>query len=183
MDGTSTFPGEHRIKEAHQFFRLEVMSWLTGTEAGDAAVVGDQAARVHALSDVLQARLFVVAINLSGHDDDQVIFETLNDRGDTPAESGPYQELGVPDRRRTRRGHRTLAGQILGRLRRRVVAFRDQPRSLHAIADRYLPAILAHDANASRGPDGRGVPRIHRVRQGLDGLDPRRGKAVERAPA
>ncbi|WP_369406203.1 DUF262 domain-containing protein [Blastococcus aurantiacus] len=43
--------------------------------------VRDEKARVRALADVMQTRLFLVAINLTAQDDDQVIFETLNDRG------------------------------------------------------------------------------------------------------
>lgn len=81
MDASGAPADEHRILEAHQFFRGEVKSWLTGKSADGDLVVGDEATRVRALADVLQSRLFVVAINLAGHDDDQVIFETLNDRG------------------------------------------------------------------------------------------------------
>lgn len=80
MDGTGNPITDHRIVEAHQFFRREVQSWLAGQDEDEAAL-GDQAARVRALAEVLQSRLFLVAINLAGHDDDQVIFETLNDRG------------------------------------------------------------------------------------------------------
>lgn len=42
---------------------------------------GTEDARAHALSATLQDGLFLVAINLAGHDDAQLIFETLNDRG------------------------------------------------------------------------------------------------------
>lgn len=80
MDGTGNPIADHRIVEAHQFFRREVKNWLAGQDEDETAL-GDQAARVRALAEVLQSRLFVVAINLAGHDDDQVIFETLNDRG------------------------------------------------------------------------------------------------------
>lgn len=81
MDGQGELPEDHRVVEAHRFFRLEVQSWLAGTGDGDDEVAGDQPSRVRALADVLQSRLLIVAINLAGHDDDQVIFETLNDRG------------------------------------------------------------------------------------------------------
>jgi len=37
--------------------------------------------RVEALNSTLQDRLVLVAIDLTGHDDAQLIFETLNDRG------------------------------------------------------------------------------------------------------
>ncbi|MBB5750105.1 DUF262 domain-containing protein [Micrococcus sp. TA1] len=81
MDGDDPPPGEHRIVEAHSFFRTEVGKWLDGVVDEDEKVVGDEKARASALADVVQSRLYVVAINLAGHDDDQVIFETLNDRG------------------------------------------------------------------------------------------------------
>lgn len=81
MDGQGTAVGEHLIVEAHDFFRTEVEKWLAGeVEEGEDAA-GDEKARVSALADVVQSRLYVVAINLTGHDDDQLIFETLNDRG------------------------------------------------------------------------------------------------------
>lgn len=70
---------EHRIVEASRFFQNEIRAWVTGEAEGVADVTASQ--RVEALTEVLQSRLCVVAINLSGHDDDQLIFETLNDRG------------------------------------------------------------------------------------------------------
>jgi hypothetical protein len=87
MAGKEPPPGEHRIVEAHGFFRTEVGKWIDGVvdeddeDKKDEKVVGDEKTRVSALADVVQSRLYVVAINLAGHDDDQVIFETLNDRG------------------------------------------------------------------------------------------------------
>ncbi|MFI9636681.1 DUF262 domain-containing protein [Nocardia sp. NPDC051929] len=73
---------EHRVAEAHQFFSTEIRTWISGEhEEGEPKPVGTEKQRVEALTDVLQSRLLVVAINLSGHDDDQLIFETLNDRG------------------------------------------------------------------------------------------------------
>ena len=71
---------EHRIGEASRFFQDEIRTWITG-ESDDADPDVTEAHRVEALTEVLQSRLCVVAINLSGHDDDQLIFETLNDRG------------------------------------------------------------------------------------------------------
>lgn len=72
---------EHRIAAAHRFFNEEIRSWLVdGADEGEPPV-GDQEARVEALADCLQSRLYLVAINLGDRDDDQVIFETLNDRG------------------------------------------------------------------------------------------------------
>lgn len=65
-----------RIALAHKFFRNAIVSWLD--QCGN-----ETASKAHltALSDVLQQRLQIVAIDLSGTDDDQLIFETLNDRG------------------------------------------------------------------------------------------------------
>lgn len=71
---------EHRIAEASRFFQAEIRTWITGA-SDDADPDATAAQRVEALTEVLQSRLCVVAINLSGHDDDQLIFETLNDRG------------------------------------------------------------------------------------------------------
>jgi len=81
MDESGSHDGDHLIVEAHEFFRTAVGNWLAGIVDEDEQAVGDEKARVAALADVVQSRLYVVAINLTGHDDDQVIFETLNDRG------------------------------------------------------------------------------------------------------
>lgn len=73
---------ESRPLKAHRYFRERVARWLVGDidEAlGD--VVGSQDERAHALSAALQDRLGLVAITLDESDDDQLIFETLNDRG------------------------------------------------------------------------------------------------------
>ncbi|MBF6276376.1 MULTISPECIES: DUF262 domain-containing protein [Nocardia] len=70
---------EHRIVEAHNFFRRQIEDWID--DGGSAGASNPSLQRAKALTDVLQFRLMVVAINLSGHDDDQLIFETLNDRG------------------------------------------------------------------------------------------------------
>lgn len=71
---------EHRIVEANRFFQNEIRTWLVG-DSEDADVTFTAAQRAEALTEVLQSRLCVVAINLAGHDDHQLIFETLNDRG------------------------------------------------------------------------------------------------------
>lgn len=81
MDKTGSHAGDHLIVEAHEFFRTEVGNWLAGVVDEGEEAAGDEKGRVAALADVVQSRLYVVAINLTGHDDDQVIFETLNDRG------------------------------------------------------------------------------------------------------
>ena len=81
MDETGSHNGDHLIVEAHEFFRTEVDNWIAGIVDEGEQALGDEKSRVAALADVVQSRLYVVAINLTGHDDDQVIFETLNDRG------------------------------------------------------------------------------------------------------
>ncbi|MEV8233245.1 DUF262 domain-containing protein [Micrococcus luteus] len=82
MDPQVEFDGEHRILDAHDYFTREVDRWLAGVvEEGEDPVPGTEGERVHALSETLQHRLTLVTIDLSGHDDSQLIFETLNDRG------------------------------------------------------------------------------------------------------
>lgn len=82
MAGAGAWTGEHRIVEAHHFFGREAERWLTGKPDDDDQVPpGTEEARVEALSSVLQDGLQLVAIDLTGHDDAQLIFETLNDRG------------------------------------------------------------------------------------------------------
>jgi hypothetical protein len=82
MDPSSPAVDEHRILSAHDFFRAQATAYLLGVADEDGeAPGGAEEQRVHALSSTLQHRLRVVAINLTGHDDAQVIFETLNDRG------------------------------------------------------------------------------------------------------
>lgn len=65
-----------RIVQAHRFFVGAVEDWAEVTGDRDKA-----RARLVALSQVLQQRLQLVAIDLGITDDDQLIFETLNDRG------------------------------------------------------------------------------------------------------
>lgn len=65
---------ESRIVQAHRFFVDAMTDWASG-EAGTVA------ARLSALAAVLQQHLQIVAIDLAATDDDQLIFETLNDRG------------------------------------------------------------------------------------------------------
>lgn len=73
---------DHRVIEAHRFFRAEAHRWIAG-EADESGVIppATEDLRVEALSETLQNLLTLVAIDLSGHDDAQLIFETLNDRG------------------------------------------------------------------------------------------------------
>ena len=81
MDDESNAVPDHRITEAHTFFANEVSGWIVaGADEGE-TVVGTEQLRARALTEVLQLRLRLVAINLGQTDDDQLIFETLNDRG------------------------------------------------------------------------------------------------------
>ncbi|MDO8150188.1 DUF262 domain-containing protein [Isoptericola sp. b408] len=82
MDDTLPSDGEHRVLEAHRFFSGESRAWLEGKPDEDGNLPpGTEEQRAWALTSTLQDGLYVVAINLTGHDDSQLIFETLNDRG------------------------------------------------------------------------------------------------------
>lgn len=82
MDPAPGWVGDHRILDAHAFFSQAAKTWLSGTPDSDGnEPPGTEGARAGALSATLQNGLFLVAINLTGHDDAQLIFETLNDRG------------------------------------------------------------------------------------------------------
>jgi hypothetical protein len=65
-----------RIAEAHAFFLSEIREWAEVT--GDPDKAKD---RLSALAKVLQQHLQIVAIALDKNDDEQLIFEALNDRG------------------------------------------------------------------------------------------------------
>ena len=65
-----------RIHQAHSFFVSSILEWAD--VSGDPVKV---TARLKTLAQVLQQHLQIVSINLSDSDDDQLIFETLNDRG------------------------------------------------------------------------------------------------------
>ncbi len=67
---------ESRIAQAHRFFRNAIVEWSEIDGDPDKSRM-----RLHSLADVLQQRLQIVAIDLDANDDDQLIFETLNDRG------------------------------------------------------------------------------------------------------
>ena len=69
---------ESRISAAHTFFCGCVRDWAGLDDEVDSGVL---AARLRLLAEVVQQQLVVVAINLDQNDDDQLIFETLNDRG------------------------------------------------------------------------------------------------------
>lgn len=67
---------DSRIAQAHRFFCGAIAEWAEVSGDPDKAVM-----KLSALAQVLQQHLQIVAIDLSGADDDQLIFETLNDRG------------------------------------------------------------------------------------------------------
>lgn len=67
---------------AHTFFKEEATRWLLGSADDDGAVPpASESERATELARTLASRLVVVAIDLTGDDDAQLIFETLNDRG------------------------------------------------------------------------------------------------------
>lgn len=83
MDPMEPAPREAgQIQAAHDFFKEEARRWLLGVpDADGTAPPGTPADRANQLTETLAGRLVVVAIDLTGDDDAQLIFETLNDRG------------------------------------------------------------------------------------------------------
>lgn len=83
MDPTAPSPTEPgQIQGAHDFFRTEATRWLEGEPDADNSIPpGTPESRAMQLAETLASRLVVVAIDLTGDDDAQLIFETLNDRG------------------------------------------------------------------------------------------------------
>lgn len=70
------------IQGAYDFFYTEAKRWVTGVPDDDGMYPPRTAAeRAEQLTETLANRLVVVAIDLTGDDDAQLIFETLNDRG------------------------------------------------------------------------------------------------------
>jgi hypothetical protein len=67
---------ESRLSQAHRFFQDAMREWCDVTDDPDKIK-----SRLSALAQVLEQHLQMVAIDLSSKDDDQLIFETLNDRG------------------------------------------------------------------------------------------------------
>jgi len=79
MDNDKAVPPaleDSRIVRAHRFFVDSMREWA---ESSDPA--GSVDGKLGALAEVLQQHLKIVAIDLASTDDDQLIFETLNDRG------------------------------------------------------------------------------------------------------
>ena len=82
MEGTATCDHSHLIFEAHQFFTHAAEQWLAGWADDDGDLPpSTESRRAEALVAALAEGLLVVSIDLTGHDDPQLIFETLNDRG------------------------------------------------------------------------------------------------------
>jgi len=75
-NGASAEDGKEGISGARQFFSAKVAEWID-----DAADEEKKSERLDALQDTLEGLLQVVAIQLDGTSDAQVIFETLNSRG------------------------------------------------------------------------------------------------------
>jgi hypothetical protein len=78
MDNSLTVPAalaDSRIAQAHGFFRRAIEEWAHNSSPAHKDV------KLSALTEVLEQYLQIVAITLAGNDDDQLIFETLNDRG------------------------------------------------------------------------------------------------------
>lgn len=68
---------DSRIAQAHIFFQQSIEEWLKPS----AVNTTENLAKLAALTQVLENYLSIVAITLESRDDDQLIFETLNDRG------------------------------------------------------------------------------------------------------
>ncbi|WP_270257042.1 DUF262 domain-containing protein [Kocuria marina] len=72
----------HGLDKAYSFFHTEISNWLVGEPDLDGVrPPGDIRDRIRGLASALEDHLTVVAIDLTGEDDSQLIFETLNDRG------------------------------------------------------------------------------------------------------
>lgn len=69
---------ESRIVKAHGFFAREIQEWASNGSAAGGPTAGE---RLAVLAEALQNNLQLVAIDLETIDDEQLIFETLNDRG------------------------------------------------------------------------------------------------------
>jgi hypothetical protein len=81
MGNCSTGPladEDARIVKAHRFFTREIEHWAG---AGSHEAIESVEGRLSALAGVLQDNIQLVAIDLETIDDEQLIFETLNDRG------------------------------------------------------------------------------------------------------
>lgn len=71
-----------QIQAAHDYFTVEARRWIDGEADADGERPPGQASeRASELASTLANRLMVVSIDLTGDDDAQLIFETLNDRG------------------------------------------------------------------------------------------------------
>lgn len=73
-----------RLEEAFQFFFSSLSDFLTGDEEElvDEFTSIDAARKIEALQQALTSRLYFIVLELEAGDDPQVIFETLNARGE-----------------------------------------------------------------------------------------------------
>ena len=80
--------GAPRLPQAYTFFWHRIEDLLTRPNFSERlAAQPDLASRIRALYETLQYDLQVVSIELEGRDDPQVIFETLNARGEASSVS------------------------------------------------------------------------------------------------
>ena len=84
------------IVQAHEFFQLQVQEWL---EDGTGSIEG----KIDALEAAATTLLQMVVIDLSSHDDPNLIFETLNARG-TPLEQSDLIKNFVLSSEHSRQG-------------------------------------------------------------------------------
>lgn len=79
MDDEMAIPADledSRVVQAHQFFRDAIVEWADLSDSPQGT-----AHKLSVLTTALEQALQLVAISLGTNDDDQLIFETLNDRG------------------------------------------------------------------------------------------------------
>ncbi len=84
---------ENLIDEAYAYFGAKIDGWAREVEGAE------RLARLHLLRITLCDLLKVVSITLELDDNAQVIFETLNARGYTPARVRPRKNAVKPSRR------------------------------------------------------------------------------------
>src|SRR5262249_19213442 len=85
-DGTGSWKGgKTRLKDAYNFFYDSLAALIEGKEEDEIKEEFTEAspeARMEAIHQALTARLYFIVLELEGGDDPQVIFETLNARGE-----------------------------------------------------------------------------------------------------
>ena len=144
VTGDGAFVAEAEgITGAYSFFRSRIAHWLNDSGAADVE------ARLDALQDTLDGLIQVVAIQLDGTSDAQVVFETLNSRG------ADLTSLDLVKNSLLQQARREGADPGLLHKQRWEPAFGDtdywleevrQGRYTRARSDLFLDA-LAHDAH------------------------------------